>query len=233
MALSYFKGTRADGWSVPIPWWQDSNGKPNTWCGKRPSWHGMIFFVAAVGPTRAALNIIVPADPIWYVVTYGACLAIGLLVGHLIRIKADDEFSRKCSGILGFVGVTATGIVVATSKAHAPAAAQPMSGYAPVTAGVFLLLLTLGGTLLSRVFPHCTGPSAQQLEARMEELTRQLQETREQHSTLWQAPAPEVRGYDPKIVRAWARKNGFDVPDRGRIPAHIREEWRAAGSPTP
>ncbi|SED34417.1 Lsr2 protein [Streptomyces sp. 3213] len=232
MALSVFNSTRADGWSVPIPWWQDSNGKPNTWCGKRPSWHGMIFYVAAVGPTRAALNGIAPADPIWYVVAYGACLAIGLLLGRLIRIKANDEFSRKCSGILGFVGVTATGLVVANSTAHAPAAAQAMAGYAPVAAGVFLLLFTLGGAVLSRFFPHCAGPSARQLEARIEELTRQLDETRQQHTALRRAPVPEPLGHDPKVVRAWARGSGYTVPARGRIPAHILEAWRTAGRPT-
>ncbi|MEV0484364.1 histone-like nucleoid-structuring protein Lsr2 [Streptomyces sp. NPDC050508] len=232
MALSYFKGTRADGWSVPIPWWEDSNGKPNAWCGKRPSWHGLIFYVAAVGPTRAALNVVAPADWTWYLLTYGACLAIGLVVGRLIRIKADEEFSRKCSGLLGFLGVTATGLVVALSKAHSPAATQPMAGYAPVAGGAFLLLLTMGGGLLSRMFPHCVGTSAQELEARIGELTRQLDEAHRRHSTLRQAPAPRGHAHDPKVVRAWARDAGLGVPARGRIPHHILEEWRAAGSPT-
>ena len=29
-------------------------------------------------------------------------------------------------------------------------------------------------------------------------------------------------------VRAWARENGYDVSDRGRIPADIREAYNAA-----
>lgn len=32
-------------------------------------------------------------------------------------------------------------------------------------------------------------------------------------------------GPDPKEVRAWARENGYDVPDRGRIPSSILEAY--------
>ncbi|HET9186804.1 MAG TPA: Lsr2 family protein [Acidothermaceae bacterium] len=34
---------------------------------------------------------------------------------------------------------------------------------------------------------------------------------------------------DPRAVRAWARANRIDVPDRGRIPAAVIEQYRAAG----
>lgn len=37
-------------------------------------------------------------------------------------------------------------------------------------------------------------------------------------------------GYDPKAVRAWAASNGVDVPARGRIPAAVVEQFRAAGN---
>jgi hypothetical protein len=30
---------------------------------------------------------------------------------------------------------------------------------------------------------------------------------------------------NPADVRAWARDNGFDVPDRGRIPANVRAAY--------
>lgn len=30
-----------------------------------------------------------------------------------------------------------------------------------------------------------------------------------------------------KEVRDWARSNGFDVPDRGRIPGNVMEAWNA------
>ena len=29
-------------------------------------------------------------------------------------------------------------------------------------------------------------------------------------------------------IRAWARENGFDVPDRGRVSAEVREAYAAA-----
>jgi len=34
---------------------------------------------------------------------------------------------------------------------------------------------------------------------------------------------------DPRAVRAWARANRIAVPERGRIPAAITEQYRAAG----
>ena len=35
-------------------------------------------------------------------------------------------------------------------------------------------------------------------------------------------------GPSPKEVREWARENGHEVPDRGRIPAEVREAYDAA-----
>ncbi len=35
-------------------------------------------------------------------------------------------------------------------------------------------------------------------------------------------------GPSPKEVREWARENGHEVPDRGRIPADVREAYDAA-----
>ncbi|HEX7104582.1 MAG TPA: Lsr2 family protein [Acidothermaceae bacterium] len=34
---------------------------------------------------------------------------------------------------------------------------------------------------------------------------------------------------DPRAVRAWARANRISVPERGRIPASVIEQYRAAG----
>ncbi len=34
---------------------------------------------------------------------------------------------------------------------------------------------------------------------------------------------------DPRAVRAWARSNRISVPERGRIPASVIEQYRAAG----
>ena len=40
--------------------------------------------------------------------------------------------------------------------------------------------------------------------------------------------AASTSGPSPKEVREWARENGHDVPDRGRIPADVREAYDAA-----
>ena len=42
------------------------------------------------------------------------------------------------------------------------------------------------------------------------------------------ASAPRSSGQDTKAIREWARNNGFDVSDRGRIPAEIVEAYAAA-----
>ncbi len=35
-------------------------------------------------------------------------------------------------------------------------------------------------------------------------------------------------GAAPSEIRAWARNNGFDVPERGRVSAQVREAYAAA-----
>ena len=35
-------------------------------------------------------------------------------------------------------------------------------------------------------------------------------------------------GVDPKAVREWARKNGHEVSERGRVPASVIEAYQAA-----
>jgi hypothetical protein len=35
-------------------------------------------------------------------------------------------------------------------------------------------------------------------------------------------------GPSPADIRAWARENGFDVPDRGRVSSEVREAYFAA-----
>lgn len=42
------------------------------------------------------------------------------------------------------------------------------------------------------------------------------------------AKASGGSGPSAKEVREWARENGHDVPDRGRIPAEVREAYDAA-----
>lgn len=47
--------------------------------------------------------------------------------------------------------------------------------------------------------------------------------------------APSRGGRRPadeaKAIRAWAAKNGHELPERGRIPAAVTSAWRAAGAP--
>ena len=37
-----------------------------------------------------------------------------------------------------------------------------------------------------------------------------------------------VSGPSPADIRAWARDNGFNVPDRGRVSSEVREAYLAA-----
>jgi len=46
------------------------------------------------------------------------------------------------------------------------------------------------------------------------------------------APTPffsETRA-DPRAVREWARSRGIEIPPGKRVPAHVVEEFRAAGN---
>jgi hypothetical protein len=40
--------------------------------------------------------------------------------------------------------------------------------------------------------------------------------------------APATGGTSAAEIREWARSNGFDVPERGRIPGNVREAFDAA-----
>jgi hypothetical protein len=42
------------------------------------------------------------------------------------------------------------------------------------------------------------------------------------------APAPADGGASASDIRAWARENGWDVPERGRVSAEVREAYAAA-----
>jgi len=41
------------------------------------------------------------------------------------------------------------------------------------------------------------------------------------------AAASSTTGVSAKEIREWAREQGYEVPDRGRIPAGIREAYEA------
>lgn len=44
------------------------------------------------------------------------------------------------------------------------------------------------------------------------------------------ARAGAAAGPDTAKIRAWAKENGFDVNDRGRVPANIREAYEKASA---
>ncbi len=43
-------------------------------------------------------------------------------------------------------------------------------------------------------------------------------------------PKPVATGVDNRAVRAWAASNGIELSERGRIPAHVIEQYQAAGN---
>ncbi|WP_439111984.1 Lsr2 family DNA-binding protein [Gordonia alkanivorans] len=56
-------------------------------------------------------------------------------------------------------------------------------------------------------------------------------------ATEWPALRPKLRARtrerprlqtDTKAIREWARENGYDVSDRGRIPADVMDAYAAA-----
>ena len=51
---------------------------------------------------------------------------------------------------------------------------------------------------------------------------------RRKSSSGGSAKAPAAGGPSPSEIRAWARENGWDVPERGRVAADVREAYAAA-----
>ncbi len=43
-----------------------------------------------------------------------------------------------------------------------------------------------------------------------------------------QAPRGRASGSDASAIREWARTNGYEVSDRGRVPADVRAAYEAA-----
>ncbi|OEJ20818.1 hypothetical protein AR457_41855 (plasmid) [Streptomyces agglomeratus] len=63
------------------------------------------------------------------------------------------------------------------------------------------------------------------------QLEERLAELRARKSTLRPEPTGakrkrQERDYEPSVVRAWARDNGYQVPDRGQIPKKVLDAWR-------
>ncbi|MFE7442375.1 histone-like nucleoid-structuring protein Lsr2 [Streptomyces chartreusis] len=67
------------------------------------------------------------------------------------------------------------------------------------------------------------------------QLEERLAALRARKGTLQSQPASgkrrrSERDYDPKTVRAWGRENGYEVPDRARIPKKVLDAWRHRNS---
>ncbi len=63
------------------------------------------------------------------------------------------------------------------------------------------------------------------------ELEARLAQLRARKNTLRPQPGGakrkrQERDYEPSTVRAWARANGHQVPDRGQIPKKVLDAWR-------
>jgi hypothetical protein len=57
---------------------------------------------------------------------------------------------------------------------------------------------------------------------------RKVSGTRRGRSGRSAAPAAADGTASAREIREWARSNGFDVPERGRIPSDVREAYAAA-----
>jgi hypothetical protein len=69
------------------------------------------------------------------------------------------------------------------------------------------------------------------IRAELEELERRRAELRRQlHPTRPSRPAPAPRDIDPRAVRRWARANGVKVPNAGRVPVRVVEQYLAAST---
>lgn len=68
---------------------------------------------------------------------------------------------------------------------------------------------------------------ATQLEKRLTELRTRENELRPAATNKKQ----QQRDYEPGEVRAWARQNGYTVPERTRIPKDVLTAWRARHAP--
>lgn len=86
--------------------------------------------------------------------------------------------------------------------------------------------------LLLRELRGLYAKDEQRAEADAEEqrLLQQLEDVRARKEQLRPRRKSSAPGYDQTTVRAWARKNGYTVADRGSIPGPVVEAWRASQS---
>lgn len=59
------------------------------------------------------------------------------------------------------------------------------------------------------------------------DLNKRNGETFMRHMGQWVAFARTVEGVDPKEVRIWAKENGIEVNERGRVPQDVIDAYMA------
>ncbi|MET9016876.1 histone-like nucleoid-structuring protein Lsr2 [Streptomyces olivaceoviridis] len=81
------------------------------------------------------------------------------------------------------------------------------------------------------------------VDAELEQITSEESQLEERLAALRSRknalrPVPDKRkrqerDYEPSVVRAWGRENGYEVPDRGQIPKKVLDAWRQRASARP
>lgn len=71
---------------------------------------------------------------------------------------------------------------------------------------------------------------ANSLRAALEQYVRVARPQTKSESTIQKTRAKSNRDYDPAAVRAWAISNKVKVPERGRIPLSVIEQFKQAGN---
>ncbi|WP_137802897.1 Lsr2 family protein [Kocuria sp. 2SI] len=78
-----------------------------------------------------------------------------------------------------------------------------------------------------------THAHAQQLRETLEPYVTAGRSSRRQaaargRSASWSRASAQRKGYNLSAIRAWARENGHDVSDRGRVPNSVIDAYEAA-----
>lgn len=66
------------------------------------------------------------------------------------------------------------------------------------------------------------------LDGEAARLEAQLEQLRARRAELNPPKGRAPRSYDAAVVRSWARENGHEVPDRGKVPKKVVDAWKQA-----
>ncbi|MFI1408724.1 Lsr2 family protein [Streptomyces sp. NPDC020707] len=72
------------------------------------------------------------------------------------------------------------------------------------------------------------GANAKKLRKALEKYIEAGRKTGGRSATRGRGAVAKAGGEDTAAIRAWAKENGYDVNDRGRVPANIREAYAKA-----